>query len=67
MIVSDGYSIEFNTNRNQIVIMIPQTMQTLTSTVTDTSNMRIYRSIMTDEEMVLVLMVVKYIMERKEE
>lgn len=67
MIVSDGYSIEFNTYRNQIIIMVPQTLQTLVSTVADTTNMRTYMPIMTDEEMTLVLMAVKYIMERKEE
>lgn len=67
MIVSDGYSIYLNTQRSQIVIVLPQTLQTLTSTVDDTTNMRTYMPNITDEEMTLVLMLVKYIMERKEE
>lgn len=63
MIISDGYSIEFFKNRNQIVITVPQTMETLTSTVAMVSNRRTY---LTESEMTALLGVVKAIMERRE-
>ena len=63
MIISDGYSIEFFRNRNQIVITVPQTMESLTSTVAMVSNRRTY---LTESEMMALLWYVKAIMERRE-
>ena len=63
MIISDGYSIEFFKKRNQIVITVPQTMETLTSTAAMISNRRTY---LTESEMTALLGVVKAIMERRE-
>lgn len=63
MIISDGYSIEFFRNRNQIVITVPQTMENLTSTVAMVSNRRTY---LTESEMMALLGVVKVIMERRD-
>lgn len=63
MIISDGYSIEFFSDRNQIVITVPQTTESLTSTVAMVSNRRTY---LTESEMMALLGYVKAIMERME-
>ena len=38
----DGYSIEYYPNRNQIVIILPQTLETLTNTVSIVRNRKTY-------------------------
>lgn len=64
MIVSDGYSIEYIPKRNQIVIGLPQTMTTISSTVAMISNRRTY---ITETEEAAILAVVKAIMEGETE
>lgn len=63
MIVSDGYSIEQHQGINQIVITMPQTEQTITSTATIISN----RRMLTGDELCAVLALVKAFAERKEQ
>ena len=60
MIVSDGYSLSYIPKRNQIVINLPQTMTTLSNTVTKISNRRIS---LTEAEEAAILSVVRAIME----
>jgi len=62
MIVSqDGYSIEHYRNKNQIVITMPQTEQTLTNT---RSNVRNRKLDFTDSDLALLLEMTRYICER---
>ena len=62
MIVIDGYSIEHYRNRNQIVITMPQTMQTITNTTAMVVNRR---TDITDNELSALLLCVKAIMEKE--
>lgn len=64
MIVSNGYSIVENINKNQIVITLPQTRSTLMNTVTPTVERRIQ---LTDAELTAILVAVKAMYEAKEE
>lgn len=64
MIVSNGYSIVENINKNQIVITLPQTRSTLMNTVTPIVERRIQ---LTDAELTAVLVAVKAMYEAKEE
>lgn len=61
MIVSDGYAIEFYRQRNQIIITMPQTLETLTSTAAMVSN----RGNLDSGDLKAILAVVKAICERK--
>lgn len=61
MIVSDGYSIEYYPKKNRIEIVLPQTMQTISSTVAMVTNRRTH---ITPEEEMIILSVVKAIFER---
>lgn len=63
MIISDGYTIEYYKNRNQIIIGLPQTMQTATNTISMVTNRKVD---LTDEDQVIILAVVKYVTEVKE-
>ena len=63
MIVSDGYTIEYYKNRNQIIIGLPQTMQTATNTISMVTNRKVD---LTDEDQLIILSMVKYVMEAKE-
>lgn len=63
MITSDGYSIEQYQSRNQIVITMPQTIKTLTSTIEMVSN----RRMLSEEELTALLILAKTYAERKEE
>lgn len=63
MVMVDGYYLNYYPERNQIVITMPQTMQTLTNTVSMVTNRRV--SITREEEAVIVN-VVKAIMERED-
>ena len=63
MITSDGYAIEFYRQSNQVVITMPQTLETLTSTAAMVSNRRNLDS----EDLKAILAVVKALCERKEE
>ena len=62
MIISqDGYAIEYYKKRNQIVITMPQTMQTLTNTVSMVRNRRID---FTDADLAILLELTRYLCER---
>lgn len=62
MITSDGYAIEFYRQSNQIIITMPQTLETLTSTAAMVSNRRNLDS----GDLKAILAVVKVMCERKE-
>lgn len=64
MIESDGYFLEYDRKNNRIVILLPQTITTLTNTVAMVKNMRTY---LTPSEESIILMTVKAILESKEE
>jgi len=62
MIVSqDGYAIEHYRSRNQIVITMPQTVQTLTNTQSIVRNRKVD---FTDSDLVALLGLARYICER---
>ena len=61
MIVSDGYSAEYYPQCNQIVITMPQTVKTITNTVQMVTNRKMD---ITDDDLALLLSLVKYICER---
>lgn len=65
MIVShDGYAIVHYRNRNQIVITMPQTAQTLTNTIGIVRNRKID---LTDADLAILLELTRYLCERGEE
>lgn len=61
MIIIDGYSIEYYANSNRIEIILPQTMRTLTNTVSMVTNRR---TDITSDELSAILVVVKAMLER---
>ena len=62
MIISqDGYSIEHYKNSNQIVITMPQTVQTLTNTTSIVRNRKID---FTAEDLMILLELTRYLCER---
>lgn len=63
MIVSDGYSLVYDKSKNKIVIGLPQTEQTATNTISMVTNRKVD---ITDEEQMLILAVVKYVMRERE-
>lgn len=62
MICSDGYCLTYFPQRNTIEIVMPQTMTTLTNTVSMVSNRK---TVLTEGEEVAILSVVKAIVERR--
>ena len=62
MITSDGYAIEFYRQSNQVVITMPQTLKTLTSTAAMVCN----RKNLDSGDLKAILAVVKALCERKE-
>ena len=64
MIESEGYLLIYDRANNRIVIQLPQTLETITNTVSMVSNRRTY---LTSSEKSIILQTVKAIMERKEE
>lgn len=64
MIVSqDGYAVEHYKNRNQIVITMPQTVETLTNTTSVVRNRKID---FTDTDLAILLELTRYLCERQE-
>lgn len=62
MIVSqDGYAIEHYRNRNQIVITMPQTVQTITNTASIVRNRKVD---FTEEDLTILLALTRYLCER---
>lgn len=62
IVTDDGYSIEFYPNNNKIVIVLPQTLKTLTSTAAMISNRR---EDLSNEEMMALLAILRAFMEEK--
>lgn len=62
MICIDGYSLIYYPKRNTIEIVMPQTVTTLTNTVSMVSNRK---TVLTESEEVAILSVVKAIVERR--
>ena len=62
MVYSDGYSLTYFPKRNTIEIVMPQTMTTFTNTVAMVSNRK---TVLTEEEEMVILSVVKAIVERR--
>lgn len=60
IIDEEGYSIVYHKNRNQIIINLPQTWETLSNTVTPISNRN---SDLSDAKQAVILSVVKKLME----
>lgn len=61
MIVSDGYSLTYEKDKNRIVILLPQTMKTLCNTVDTVTDRKMD---LNGSEQSLILNVVKAVMER---
>lgn len=61
MIENNGYILNYKPKENQIVIMLPQTISTLTNTVSPVADRRIDIS---HEEEAMILNLVKAIMEK---
>lgn len=64
IVVSEGYSIVFYKNRNQIVITLPQTEQTATNTIAPVAKRK---GDMNNSEALLLLEIVKHIFESEGE
>jgi hypothetical protein len=64
MIVSEGYSIEYMKAANKIIINLPQTMGTVTNTVTPMSDRK---TDFTDDELCAILYAVKMFAEMERE
>ena len=62
MICSDGYILTYFPQRNTIEIVMPQSITTLTNTVTMVSNRK---TVLTEGEEAAILSVVKAIVERR--
>ena len=60
MIMTDGYSVWYEKNANRIVISLPQTMETVTNTITAITNRK---HDFTDSELCAILSVTKAIAE----
>lgn len=63
MIESEGYILNYERANNRIVIYLPQTLKTLTNTVSTVKNKKTY---LTHSEESIILQTVKAIMEREE-
>lgn len=61
MIVINGYSIEYFPKNNKIVIIMPQTLTTLTTTTAMVSNRR---TDITESELTAILVTIRAMLER---
>lgn len=64
MIVGDGYCLIYDKDKNRIVILLPQTMETLTNTLDAVTDRKID---INGSEQSLILNVVKAVFERRSE
>lgn len=64
MIYSDGYSLTYFPKRNAIEIVMPQTLATITNTVSIVSNRK---TVLTEADEVAIISVIKAIMENGKE
>ena len=62
IVTNDGYSIWHEKRANRIIISLPQTMETVSNTMTMIVNQK---SEFTDSELVAILSVAKAIVERR--
>jgi hypothetical protein len=62
MIVSDGYSLSYERNKNRIVIYLPQTEETMTNTLT----LPVKRQGRSEEALSILLMITKQLFEVKD-
>lgn len=63
MIICDGYSLTYEPKNNRIIITMPQTMSTISNTVSMITNRR---TNITSEEETMILLFIKAIMEKDE-
>lgn len=63
MIISDGYALTYEPKSNRIIITMPQTMSTISNTVSMITNRR---TNITSEEETMILLFIKAIMEKEE-
>lgn len=63
MIICDGYSLTYEPKNNRIIIIMPQTMSTISNTVSMITNRR---TNITSEEETMILLFIKAIMEKEE-
>ena len=64
MIVGDGYYLNYDKDKNRIVILLPQTMQTLTNTMDAVTDRK---ADINESEQSLILNVVKAVFKRRSE
>ena len=64
MLTSEGYCLTYYKSKNQIIICLPQTMETLTNTMTMVTNRRFE---LTMEEKALILNVVRFVFGERED
>lgn len=63
MIVSDGYSLSYERKKNRIVILLPQTAETIMDTMTFPVN----RHDRSEEELLILLLITRQLFEVNDE
>lgn len=63
MIVSDGYSLSYERNKNRIVILLPQTAETMTNTMT----LPVKRQDRSEAELSILLLITRQLFEVNDE
>lgn len=61
MIVSDGYSLSYERMKNRIVILLPQTAETMMDTMT----LPVKRQDRSEEELLILLLITRQLFEEK--
>lgn len=61
MIVSDGYSLSYERMKNRIVILLPQTAETMTNTMT----LPVKRQDRSEEELLILLQITRHLFEEE--
>ncbi len=59
MIVSDGYTLSYERKKNRIVILLPQTAETLMDTMT----LPVKRQDRSEEELLILLQITRHLFE----
>ena len=63
MIVSDGYSLSYERKKNRIVILLPQTAETMM----DTMSLPVKREDRSEEELLILLLITRQLFEVNDE
>lgn len=63
MIVSDGYSLSYERMKNRIVILLPQTAETMM----DTMSLPVKREDRGEEELLILLLITRHLFEVNDE